>query len=203
MQDETAFIGDVHGEAGALKELLNLAALRVRRLVFLGDLVNRGPSSKLVIDIVSDLVDNSGLETVVLAGNHDQTFNDVLEGPGRENEFLRMGGAATIRAYIGPPYKDVFEQLRAAVPARHKQLLASMVTEWGSREVIARHRLSGGADDSGRFLVTGHTVQRDRAPRIDSGNALIDTGCGTVRDGRLTAFYWPSRTWDQVRVPRA
>lgn len=204
MLDETAFIGDVHGEAGALQDLLNLATLRVRRLVFLGDLVNRGPSSKRVLDIVAELVAGNGIETVVVAGNHDQAFNDVLEGPGRENEFLRMGGAATIRSYVDPPYKDVFAQLREAVPARHRQVLMSMTMEWGLGEVVARHRLSDGANDSGhRFLIAGHTVQRDRAPRVGSGSALIDTGCGTVRDGRLTAFYWPSRTWDQVDVDRA
>lgn len=202
--DETAFIGDVHGEAGALQLLLQRATKRSRRLVFLGDLVNRGPSSKRVIDLVAELVDNRELETIVLAGNHDQAFADVLEGPGREDEFLRMGGASTIRSYVAPPYKDVFAQLREAVPKRHKQLLAAMAAEWSSDGIEARHRLSD--VDNGtrhRFVVAGHTVQHDRAPRVDRTSALIDTGCGTVRDGRLTAFYWPSRTWDQVEVPRA
>lgn len=202
--DETAFIGDVHGEAGALALLLPRATKRARRLVFLGDLVNRGPSSKDVIDLIVECIDNGEIETIVLAGNHDQAFADVLEGPEREDEFLRMGGASTIRSYVDPPFKDVFTQLRGAVPRRHKQLLTSMATEWTSDGIEARHRLGDSDSDAGvRFLVAGHTVQHDRAPRVDSASALIDTGCGTVRDGRLTAFYWPSRTWDQVEVPRA
>ena len=155
MLDETAIIGDVHGEAEALQELLNLAKPRVRRLVFLGDLVNRGPSSKRVIDIVSGLLANNGVETVVVAGNHDQAFSDVLEGPGREDEFLRMGGAATIRSYVDPPYKDVFAQLRDAVPARHKDVLTSMVATWESEGVVARHRLRDGADSGGVSSLLG------------------------------------------------
>lgn len=203
MLDEIAFIGDVHGEARALEDVLSLAKQRVRRLVFLGDLVNRGPSSKRVLEILAELRADSSLETVLLAGNHDQALLDVLTGATREDEFLRMGGAATIRSYVDPPYRDVFGQLRAAVPASHKQLLESLTVEWRSGDVVARHRLNGpDKTPRGSFVIAGHAVQRDRKPRIEPSSALIDTGCGTVRDGRLTAFYWPSRTWDQVAVSR-
>lgn len=201
--DEIAFIGDVHGEARALEDVLGLAMQRVRRLVFLGDLVNRGPSSKRVLEIVAELRADSSFETVLLAGNHDQALLEVLDGATREDEFLRMGGAATIRSYVDPPYRDVFGQLRAAMPASHKQLLESLIVEWRSGHVVARHRLNGSDETPrGTFVIAGHAVQRDRNPRVDGSSALIDTGCGTVGAGRLTAFYWPSRTWDQVEVSR-
>jgi hypothetical protein len=69
-------VGDVHGEAQALRQLL--AALGYerdgahpagRRLVFVGDLCDRGPDSPGVVDMVRRLVD-AGRATCLL-GNHE------------------------------------------------------------------------------------------------------------------------------------
>lgn len=69
-------VGDVHGELDALQELLRLLGHGAcgghpegRRLVFLGDLVDRGPDSVGVVRLVRDLVE-SGRAQVVL-GNHE------------------------------------------------------------------------------------------------------------------------------------
>jgi serine/threonine protein phosphatase 1 len=200
---ETAFIGDVHGEVHALEDLLRIVLPKSRRLVLLGDLVNRGPASKGVLDLLVQLRDCGAIDVVLLAGNHDEAFADVLKDSARENEFLRMGGAATIQSYVMPPYRDVFAQLRDAVPASHVSLLESQRIQWESDQVVARHRWTGNSGSSGRYVIAGHSVQVGRVPHIDDGKALIDTGCGTIRGGRLTAFYWPSRSWDQVDVPLA
>ena len=56
-------IGDIHGEIDALRVLLtrlgvDLARRRApRHLVFVGDLVDRGPDSVAVVQLVADLVD--------------------------------------------------------------------------------------------------------------------------------------------------
>lgn len=201
MTMETAFIGDVHGEAHALGELLRIALPKSRRVVFLGDLVNRGPASRSVLELLVQLRASGSVDLVMLAGNHDEAFADVLRDSARENEFLRMGGAATIQSYVMPPYKDVFAQLRDAVPASHVRLLESQRPQWESDQVVARHRWAGNGDSGGRYVIAGHSVQVGSLPHIDDGQALVDTGCGTIRGGRLTAFYWPSRSWDQVDVP--
>ncbi|RDI98940.1 metallophosphoesterase [Dyella solisilvae] len=69
-------VGDVHGEISALEQLLENMGYAPngehpagRRLVFLGDLVDRGEDSPAVVKRVSDLVRN-GLAQCVL-GNHE------------------------------------------------------------------------------------------------------------------------------------
>jgi hypothetical protein len=69
-------VGDVHGELDALRDLLHQlgyspAGLHPagRRLVFLGDLTDRGPDSPGVVDLVAELV-RSGNSQCVL-GNHE------------------------------------------------------------------------------------------------------------------------------------
>lgn len=69
-------IGDVHGEIQALEELLGAlgwtdgsAQAQGRRLVFVGDLVDRGPDSVRVVDRIAGLVEQ-GLAQVTL-GNHE------------------------------------------------------------------------------------------------------------------------------------
>lgn len=69
-------IGDVHGEIDALRALLRTLGYSARgehpagrRLVFVGDLVDRGPDSPAVVDLVATLVEQ-GLAQCVL-GNHE------------------------------------------------------------------------------------------------------------------------------------
>ncbi len=77
-------VADVHGEIDALHDLLARLGYREdgihpdgRRLVFLGDLIDRGPDSPAVVKFVQTLVEN-GLGQCVL-GNHD--LNILLGEP--------------------------------------------------------------------------------------------------------------------------
>ena len=69
-------VGDVHGEIDALHALLRRLGYgpdgrhaEGRRLVFVGDLTDRGPDSPAVVELIQGLV-NAGLAQCVL-GNHD------------------------------------------------------------------------------------------------------------------------------------
>jgi hypothetical protein len=69
-------LGDIHGEIDALLSLMSVLGYRAdgthpdaRRLVFMGDLSDRGPDSPAVFAIVSDLVDR-GLAQCLM-GNHE------------------------------------------------------------------------------------------------------------------------------------
>jgi calcineurin-like phosphoesterase family protein len=69
-------VGDVHGEIGALRTLMAHLGYRDdgthpqdRRLVFLGDLTDRGEDSPAVIELVSSLMDAGRAQCVL--GNHD------------------------------------------------------------------------------------------------------------------------------------
>ena len=52
-------IGDVHGKAGMLEDLLKTWDGQTQ-LLFLGDLIDRGEDSRRVLEMVKDLVDNQG-----------------------------------------------------------------------------------------------------------------------------------------------
>jgi hypothetical protein len=69
-------VGDVHGEVGALEDLLRTLGYRgrgdhagARRLVFIGDLCDRGPDSPAVIRRVREMVDEGTAQC--LLGNHE------------------------------------------------------------------------------------------------------------------------------------
>lgn len=69
-------IGDVHGEIDALKTLVsNLGYNKdgshpeARKLVFVGDLIDRGPDSPAVIKFVKNLIDQGNAQAIL--GNHE------------------------------------------------------------------------------------------------------------------------------------
>lgn len=71
-------VGDVHGECEALEQLLDVLGYREangwkhpegRRLVFVGDLVDRGPNSPGVVERVMALVEAGAAQCVL--GNHE------------------------------------------------------------------------------------------------------------------------------------
>ena len=69
----TIIIGDVHGEAASLKQLLDKvkADPATDRLIMLGDLFDRGPESFEVFQIVQKLDQEFGERFVLLLGNHE------------------------------------------------------------------------------------------------------------------------------------
>lgn len=85
-------VGDVHGEIDALLALLSRLGVDVatntveRPLVFVGDLVDRGPDSVAVVDVVRGLVD-AGVATMVL-GNHEM---NALRGLKKEGNGWLLG----------------------------------------------------------------------------------------------------------------
>lgn len=80
-------IGDVHGEIDALRQLLKHLGHcsdtpPTRKLVFIGDLCDRGPDSIAVIQLVRDLVSQG--HAYVILGNHEINLlmNDAKDGSG-------------------------------------------------------------------------------------------------------------------------
>lgn len=87
-------VGDVHGEIGALRDLLRQLGYRAdgghpdrRHLVFVGDLCDRGPDSPGVIRLVADLV--AGGTATCLLGNHE--LNILRQAPKPANGWFFPG----------------------------------------------------------------------------------------------------------------
>jgi hypothetical protein len=201
MSQPIGIVGDIHGNVSALAGLLRVIEGRCKQLVFVGDYVNRGPSSAQVIQM---LIDGSatGTKHIHIAGNHDVAFLKCLEG-GSLSAFLRIGGAATVRSYIVHPEPDVLGQLRQAVPEDHVNFLRALKAHHQEADLLVTHRpnnvgIDAGKTGVGKFHVFGHVPQHKLVPRITEVSAAIDTGCGTLPNGRLTCLVWPTLEVVQV-----
>lgn len=99
-------IGDVHGRLDLLTRLLAgideddaARGPAATRIVLLGDLVDRGPQSRQVIDLLLTR-DWGAQRPVFLRGNHEEVFQLTLGGNLEAARFwMRIGGDATMTSY--------------------------------------------------------------------------------------------------------
>ncbi len=124
-------IGDVHGELAALETLLGhlgvdtVACTASRPLVFVGDLIDRGPDSVGVVRLVRRLAE-AGVAWCI-AGNHEI---NLLRGLKREGNGWARGDAED-RYSIADPYGHVTEgpfDSRLATAAEREETLAFLRT---------------------------------------------------------------------------
>ena len=79
----TYAIGDIHGRADLLTPLLDAIAREAGasdsepRVLFLGDIVDRGPSSRQALDLVCDTL-RRWPRSRLIRGNHDAYFLDFM-----------------------------------------------------------------------------------------------------------------------------
>lgn len=191
-----AAVGDIHGDVKRLVRLLDEAESDTERtIVLLGDYVNLGPDPAGVLEVLSTRKRRLGDRLVLLEGNHDRAFRKFVEGEDI-SQLLAMGGATTVRSYIGDPHGDVSGLLRASVPRHHVELLRSLEPIWLGDDVIGLHRWPAERIDlGGRFAILGHYYQPNQQPFIDDHVAYLDTGCGSHPSGVLTCFHFPERDW--------
>jgi hypothetical protein len=98
----TIIVGDVHGCRRELEALLDRVDFRAGdRLVFVGDLVARGPDSLGVLDVAR----NTG--AIVVRGNHEQKLLAW-----REARLARLRGETPREVKLGPVHQEVARALR-------------------------------------------------------------------------------------------
>ncbi|MDP1026675.1 metallophosphoesterase family protein [Sphingomonas sp. KR1UV-12] len=133
-------VGDIHGCVVELDDLLG----QIERddaargpadttIVFLGDFVDRGPSSAQVIDRLLALRQRRP-NTRFLIGNHEELFIDALAGEDKPLRlFTRVGGRETVLSYGMTPtaydeadYDVLLAEMQARVPATHRVFLESL-----------------------------------------------------------------------------
>ena len=186
-------MGDVHGNLSALRGLFDVLTARGGpHTVLLGDYVNKGAQSA---EVMQELLaySRAGCATL-LAGNHEVALLDALD-TGDLTAFLKMGGAMTIRSYVGPKVgPDVLREFRARFPSEHLDAIRRMPETYDLDDVIAQHIPPPASTP--KFRISAH-VPVGELPRIGRHSAQLDTGCG-AEAGRLTALLWPSRDYVQV-----
>ena len=139
MTDPIYAVGDIHGHLDQLDRTLGLIARDggpEARVIFLGDLVDRGPDSRGVIERLIQ-GQATGQPWQVLRGNHDDMFRRFLTDATIENARIksrvtwphpRVGGLATLSSYgivveEGAPASTLYAAAQDAVPPEHLAFL--------------------------------------------------------------------------------
>jgi serine/threonine protein phosphatase 1 len=150
-------IGDIHGQFDLLRRQHDLIADDMARhgaatVVHVGDLVDRGPDSRGVVEYLRSGI-AAGRDWVVLKGNHDRMFTSFLgdmnhQEPGLREDLSwlhpRLGGGSTLASYGVPnaadrPLKPVHAEALAAVPPEHRDFLAGLPVFLRRGEAIFVH----------------------------------------------------------------
>jgi len=213
-------IGDIHGRADLLYDLLDQIALDDKTrgaadtmLVFLGDLVDRGPDSAEIVEYTRRLA-ASNVKTVFLMGNHEELFLLTCAGDQQVGgTFHRAGGRETLLSYGVDPqvYDDCDPHEISAladkfVPQEHIDFIESFRDYWvcgdycfvhaGIRPDVPleeqtpadmrwiRNEFLTSQIDHGFMVVHGHTITQD----VDEQYNRIGVDTGAYASGKLTAI---------------
>lgn len=213
-------IGDIHGCAEELDRLLTMIEAddahrgdAETTLIFIGDLIDRGPASAQVIERLRALA-AARRDVRFLAGNHEEVFIRALEGDAKALRlFCRIGGRETALSYgIAPgeyerlDHDELGAALDRVVPPEHRRFLdrlEDMIVLGDYAFVHAGVDPAAALDqqdpmdlrwirspflDHGRplakMVVHGHTIAED----LDVHAHRIGIDTGAYATGRLTAL---------------
>lgn len=216
----TYAIGDIHGRLDLLDQLIGQIEEDDRRrdssqtlIIFLGDLIDRGPDSRGVVERAIEL--HAAARNIrFLMGNHEEVFLRAVEGDLRAlRMLLRIGGDETIFSYgiDRDEYRRLdFEALavalKANVPEEHIDFLSGfeqsielgdyLFVHAGIRPGVAiseqspadmrwiRDEFLRHREDYGKLVIHGHSVSED----IDIRANRIGIDTGAFATGRLAAI---------------
>src|SRR4029453_306661 len=126
---KTFVVGDVHGRAAQLHCLLEMLPRdeATDTLVFLGDLIDRGPDAPGCVDLVMKLQQENPERVICLRGNHEQMLLDFIEGSANLWITPVTGGERTFEQYtkkrlnitIEQDLEDARRDIESSVPSEH------------------------------------------------------------------------------------
>lgn len=203
---KTIVIGDIHGCYTELKDLITSLETDGKynkdtdKLIFLGDYIDRGDNSKLVIEFIRNLQkDNNNV--IALMGNHEDMILDYFYGI--DNCWTYNGHTETLKSYEGfneqliediewirnlPLYHEDehFIYVHAGIDVDKTMQEQNKNTLLWIREPFIMNKKK-----YSKRVVFGHTPTigingSDLPMYTDTNNIGIDTGC--VYGGALTAL---------------
>ena len=205
-------IGDIHGCNTTFRALL-FNQLRITpddEIYILGDMVDRGPDSKGVIDTIVAL-QAEGYQIHVLRGNHEQIMLSAFTDSASLLSWLKYGGIETLRSFGARELEEI--------PGHYINFLNR--TEYcrtTDRYIFLHAGLNMDLDDpfqdtesmmwdrryqydevkaGGRCIVHGHTpkeLEQIIAQPV-SGSINIDGGCVYPQYGYLVALHMETGTY--------
>jgi len=213
-------VGDIHGRLDLLDQMLALIEADIESrgsarnfIVFLGDLIDRGPDSAGVVERLRTYRPE-GARPIFLSGNHEEILLRILDGEeGILPSWLKFGGAECAQSYGMDvdalrrlDERAALELVRSKVPRAHREFLASfgdtfrfgdyLFVHAGIRPGVGledqdRHDLRwirdpflSDAKEHGFIVVHGHTIVGQVEERPN--RVAIDTGA--YHSGALTAL---------------
>jgi serine/threonine protein phosphatase 1 len=213
-------IGDIHGRLDLLDELLGKIHADMERrgpretlLVFVGDLVDRGPESAQVVERLRTYA-HPNVRPIFLLGNHEEVLLRIIDGDvSLIPSWLKFGGAQCLQSY-GLASKEVsiaddahaLALIRRAIPPRHVEFLRGFVDSCrfgdylfvhaGIRPGVAleeqrqsdlrwiREPFLLDESDHGFIVVHGHTI----SPEVEEKPNRIGIDTGAFATDILTAL---------------
>jgi serine/threonine protein phosphatase 1 len=228
-------VGDIHGRLDLLEELLerihrDLDRRPVRKtlLVFVGDLIDRGPASAQVVERLRTYR-RHGVRPIFLLGNHEEVLLRILAGDSTLiSSWLQFGGAECLKSYgvsprelRGQTDEEAIATIRQAIPAAHANFLKGFIDTCRFGDYLFVHAgVRPGVEldqqrqtdlrwirepflfdetDHGFVVVHGHTI----SPEIEERQNRIGIDTGAYRTGVLTALAieGAERWYIDTRVP--
>jgi len=213
-------IGDVHGRLDLLDQLIEAIERdmesrppRKTLLVFLGDLIDRGPDSCGVIERLKNF-HHDRMKPYFIAGNHEEVLLRILAGERHVlADWLKFGGAECLKSYGFDASTLELTNERASlaavkkvIPQEHSRFIASFCDTLSFGDYLFVHAgIRPGVDlsmqsqtdlrwirspfledetDHGRVVVHGHSISS--SVQVRPNRIGIDTGA--YRSGQLTAL---------------
>src|SRR5688572_15833185 len=213
-------IGDIHGRLDLLDMLLekieaDVASRKPKRnfIVFLGDLVDRGPDSAGVVERLRNFRP-TWARPIFLAGNHEEVLLRMIAGEKKIlPSWLKYGGVQCAQSYgLDPEAMRMLDEeaalqlIKAKVPRAHAEFLESfsdtfrfgdyLFVHAGIRPGIAleeqdrfdlrwiREPFLSDAKQHGLMVVHGHTI----VDRVEERPNRIAIDTGAYHTGVLTAL---------------
>jgi serine/threonine protein phosphatase 1 len=230
--DRIYAIGDVHGRFDLMQQLLdkigehNAARTPSRSLhiMFLGDLIDRGPDSLKVLDYLHQ-AQKKAAGLIVLQGNHEEVLLRVLDGDLRAlRSWLSFGGRETLESMgLRPPADgDDLDGCLADIRAAFPPMLANWIRRLpltaqsgdyffchaGVRPGVAlkrqvredllwiREDFLEDRSSFGAVVVHGHSIE----PRVEMRHNRIGIDTGAYSTGILTALYLEGEEREVLQV---
>lgn len=213
----TYAIGDVHGRRDLLEALLAAIGVdgdgRDARIVFLGDIIDRGPESRQCLDLVIQTLEAYPGSRLIL-GNHEEFMLTFLDAPTPDDRqaaarrWLPNGGTETLNSY-GFAQTDALDEIASELGAGFPTHIAALRDSGWMVETDTHVFVHGGIDPDlplaaqdpvttrwirDRFLrfegrlektvLHGHTMTESSLPELHGNRIALDTGA--VRSGHLT-----------------
>ena len=210
-------IGDIHGRADLLKQTFTMIDEDIRLTrpeqaiqVFLGDYVDRGPSSRAAIDLLIER--RKSHEMVLLRGNHEAALLHLLDPRSETPNLRNFGLLATIRSYgvnfsVNPDRDEerkLVDEFRQKFPREHHEFLRALEPSFSCGDYFFVHAgvrpgVALDAQDEndliwireeflefsghfGKYVVHGHTP----VPKIDIRRNRMNIDTGAYATNRLT-----------------